>query len=70
MTKTLPVEASFLIIKANFLRSPRNQDWSTTNSWSRKKEKKAEGIWDLDPGAMEKAEPAFSGQRAQQAVNC
>jgi len=31
---------------------------------------KSEGIWDRDPDAMEKAEHAFSGQRAQQAVNC
>jgi len=30
----------------------------------------SEGIWDLDLGATEKAEHAFSGQRAQQAVNC
>lgn len=34
------------------------------------KEEKSEGIWDLAPAVMEKAEHAFSGQRAQQAVNC
>ncbi|EST55634.1 hypothetical protein T458_05625 [Brevibacillus panacihumi W25] len=36
----------------------------------RGKGEKSEGIWDLDPGVTEKAEPAFSVQRAQQAVNC
>ncbi|MED0668608.1 hypothetical protein P4T04_20195 [Bacillus badius] len=40
------------------------------NQLVEEKGKKARGIWDLDPGAMEKAEHAFSGQRAQQAVNC
>jgi len=34
------------------------------------KGEKSEGIWDLAPAAMEKEEPALSGQRAQQAVNC
>ncbi|RNB76614.1 hypothetical protein EDM58_17420 [Brevibacillus panacihumi] len=34
------------------------------------KGEKSEGIWDLDQAGTEKAEHAFSGQRAQQAVNC
>jgi len=34
----------------------------TRKSWSRKKGKKAKGIWDLDQGATEKAEHDISGQ--------
>jgi len=34
----------------------------TTKKLTEEKRKISEGIWDLDPAAMEKAEHAFSGQ--------
>ncbi|EST55062.1 hypothetical protein T458_09565 [Brevibacillus panacihumi W25] len=42
----------------------------TRKSWPEEKGEKSEGIWDLDQAGTEKTEHAFSGQRAQQAVNC
>jgi len=44
------------------LEKPTKGGRETWKSWSMKKGKRAEGIWDLDPVGTEKAEHDFSGQ--------
>ncbi|EST56738.1 hypothetical protein T458_01120 [Brevibacillus panacihumi W25] len=44
------------------MRNPQIGQQFNKKCWLKEKEKKSEGIWDLDQAGTEKAEHVFSGQ--------